>query len=137
MLAYLLDANFSFVFAEQLLRKQPEMGVQGVYRWSGGAFVGQRDALVLRAATEDGLCLVTYDLKTIPSLLAEMAADNEPHAGVLFADDSTIRNNDFGGQVNALLAHWNQYSFEIWTNRIAYLSAASSSTVSSPHSCVA
>ena len=65
MLAYLLDENISFVVSEQLARKNPQMSGQSVHRWQGGAFVGQADGRLLRAATQEGLTLVTYDLKTV------------------------------------------------------------------------
>ncbi len=124
MLAYLLDENISFVVAEQIARKNPQILVHSVHRWNDGALVGQPDEMVLRAANEAKLTLVTYDLKTIPLLLGEMAADKEDHAGVLLVDDATLRGNDFGGLVNALLAHWEHYHAEEWTNRVAFLTAA-------------
>lgn len=121
MLAYLLDENISFIVAEQLARKNPQLSVQSVHRWRGGAFVGQEDGHLLRAATQEQLTLVTYDLKTIPPLLAELAADGDAHAGVVFVDDASIRGNSFGGLVMALLFHWQRYASEEWTNRVAFL----------------
>lgn len=122
-LAYLLDENISFVVAEQMVRKNPDIRVESVHRWQNGIFIGQTDDKVLRAATEASLTLVTYDLKTIPSLLTELAGDNEAHAGVVFVDDASIRNDDFGGQVTALLHHWQRHRDEEWANRIAFLTA--------------
>ena len=124
MLAYLLDENVSPVVAEQMAMKNPAIEVQSVYRWLGGLLVGQMDKKVLRAATEAKLTLVTYDLKTIPLLLGEWASDNETHAGVVFVDDASIRNDDFGRLINALLAHWQRYHEDDWTNRIAFLTAS-------------
>ena len=121
MLTYLLDENISFVVAEQIARKNPDIGVQSLHRWRGGALIGQEDRRLLRAAAQEGLTLVTYDLKTIPALLTEMAADGERHAGVVFVNSAAIRSNDFGGLVSALLAHWQRYSAEEWANRIAFL----------------
>ena len=121
MLAYLLDENISFVVAEQLVRKNPKIGVQSVYRWCGGAFIGQEDGQILRAATQEGLTLVTYDLKTIPPLLGEMSAEGDRHSGVVFVDHAVIRSSDFGGLVSALLAHWQRNADEEWNNRIGYL----------------
>jgi len=121
MLAYLLDENISPVVAEQVASKNPQITVRSVYRWRGGEFVEQTDARVLRAAVQEQLTLVTYDLKTIPPLLQEFAVDNEMHAGVLFVDDASIRGNDFGSLVKALLAHWQRYAGEEWSNRVAFL----------------
>jgi hypothetical protein len=123
MLAYLLDENISFVVAEQLARKNPHISVQSIHRWQNGAFIGQEDGRVLRAATQEGLTLVTYDLRTVPPLLTEMAADREAHAGVVFVDDASIRSNDFGGLIMALLGHWQRYGAEDWSNRIGFLEA--------------
>jgi len=121
MLAYLLDENISPVIAEQLKSKEPAITVFSMHRWRSGKFVGQTDARVLLAATQEGLTLVTYDLKTISDLLTELAAESVPHAGVLFIDDASIRSNDFGGLVRALLAHWQKYQAEDWMSRVAFL----------------
>jgi hypothetical protein len=121
MLAYLLDENISPVVAEQITVKIPQIMVHSVHHWHGGEYQGQSDTNVLRAATQEQLTLVTYDLKTIPPLLMEFAADSENHAGVLFVDEVSIRSSDFGGLINALVAHWQRYASEDWTNRIAFL----------------
>lgn len=121
MLSYLLDENISPVVAEQIALKNAAVVVQSVHRWQDGVFVGKNDEQVLRAATQAGLTLVTYDLKTIPLLLGEWASDNESHAGVVFVDEATIRNGDFGRLIAALLAHWQRYHDEEWANRIAFL----------------
>ncbi len=68
-----------------------------------------------------GLIVGTYDLKTIPRLAAELAAEGETQAGILFVDHTSIRSSDFGGFVRALLAHWQRYSAERWTDRLAFL----------------
>lgn len=125
MLAYLLDENVSPVVAEQVQVKNAQITIQSVHRWQGGVLVGQADGSVLRAARQESLTLVTYDLKTIPDLLTELAAENESHAGVLFVDNLTIRSDDFGGLVRALLAHWQAYHTDDWTNRIAFLNPSS------------
>lgn len=123
MLSYLLDENISPVVAEQIVSKNPSIVVESVHRWMDGVLVGKNDEKVLRAATDSRLTLVTYDLKTIPPLLGEWASDGEIHAGVIFVDDSTIANNDFGRLITALLAHWQRYGQEDWTDRIAFLTA--------------
>ena len=126
MLAYLLDENISSAIVAQIVRKNPQINAQCVSRWRGGAFIGQSDGRLLRAAAQDGLTLVTYDLRTIPALLSEMAADGETHAGVIFADDASIRGSDFGGLVTALLSHWQRYAAEEWSNHVGFLTASKS-----------
>lgn len=123
MLNYLLDENISHVVAEQLLLKNPLMQVHSIHRWKNKAFVGNADERLLRVAQSEGLTLVTFDLRTIPTLLSELAADGVFHGGVLFVDDASIRNNDYGGLVNSLLAHWQRYCGEEWGNRVAFLEA--------------
>ena len=123
MLAYLLDENISPVIADQVTAKNTDIVVHSVLRWRDGTLVGQTDMGVLRAATESSLTLLTYDLKTIPPLLMELASDNEAHSGVLFVDDASIGNNDFGKLVTALLAHFEKYGEEDWAGRVAFLTA--------------
>jgi hypothetical protein len=124
MLAYLLDENMSPVLADQLRAKNGRIRVESVHRWQNGALLGQPDGSILRGARQEGLTLVTYDLKTIPGLIAEWAMENESHTGVLFVDDATLRSNDYGGLIRALLAHWQTHHKEDWTDRIAFLTPA-------------
>ena len=124
MLAYLLDENISPIVVAQLAAKNARITAESVHRWRGGEFASRTDMQVMRAAALEQLTLVTYDLKTIPPLLQEFAADQEAHAGVVFIDDASIRSNDFGGLVKALLAHWQNHRDEDWENRIAFLAPA-------------
>lgn len=55
---------------------------------------------------------MTYDQKTVPPLPAELYAEGEGHAGVIFVDDQTIANNDFGTLTRALIFLWEQSSAE-------------------------
>jgi len=121
MLAYLLDEHISPTVAEQLRTRNARIRVESVYRWQSGALAGQPDSALLRAAAAEGLTLVTYDLRTIPDLLRELAAEKESLCGVLFIDDATVRSNDYGGLVRSLLAHWEKHHEEDWTNRVAFL----------------
>jgi len=98
--------------------------VQSLYAWRGGALTGTDDALVLQGAAEDGLTLVTYDLKTIPPVLAEWGASGRSHGGVIFVDDRSIAPSDFGGLARALLACLEAQGAWDWTDRIVYLKPA-------------
>lgn len=123
MLALLLDEQISPVVAEQLLARQPGIPVWSVHRWRQAALVGASDPALLGAAHEDGLTLVTYDLKTIPPLLVEWAAAGVEHAGVVFVDQRTIRSGDVGRLVRALAALWQRERRRDWRNRIVFLEA--------------
>ncbi len=123
MLALLLDEQISPVVAEQIAANHPRVPVQSIYRWREGALTAQDDELVLRAAAADGLTLVTYDLKTIPPVLAEWGAAGMSHAGIVFVDDRTIRSSDFGGLIRALVHLWARDHPHDWQDRIVFLEA--------------
>lgn len=57
------------------------------------------DDRLLCAARHHGLTRVTYHLKTIPRLVAELAADGISHAGNVFVDDASMRGSDISGPV--------------------------------------
>ena len=117
----LLDENMSQVVAEQVMHHQPAMSVESVHTWQSGAFEGRTDRALLLAARAEGLTLVTYDQKTIPPLLADLYAEGESHAGVVFVDDQTIASNNFGMLIRALISLWDQFGAEDWQDRIGFL----------------
>jgi hypothetical protein len=123
MLAYLLDEQISPVVAEQLLRRCPGLRAEAVTRWQQGAYTGQPDERLLLAATEGGLTLVTYDLRTIPPSLAEWAASGLTHGGVILVDHHTIRPSDVGRLARALASLWNREHRHVWVDRIVFLEA--------------
>ena len=121
MLSLLLDEQISPQVAAALSLLNPAAPVVSIYDWRGGAFTGTEDALVLRGAAEDSLTLVTYDLKTIPPVLAEWAISGEAHGGVIFVDTRSLAPSDFGGLARALLLCWETQGAWEWANRIVYL----------------
>ena len=86
--------------------------------------MGAADALVLATAYEQGLTLVTYDLKTISPLLVRWGERGIHHAGVVFGDEHTIETRDIGGVARALVQTWEEQGDLDWTNHIAYLNRA-------------
>ena len=123
MLSLLLDQNLSPEIAEQVRAKRPEIPIVSLYEWREGTFVGIADTHVLRAATAEGLTLVTYDRKTIPPVLVKWGASGISHGGVVFVDNFTIPSNDFGRLVRALIHYWDQENEGDWTDRIGFLPA--------------
>ncbi len=117
----LLDENISQTVAAQVRHHRPAQTVESVHTWRGGAFEGRSDRALLLAAREEGLTLVTYDQKTIPPLLAELYAEGESHAGVIFMDAQTIPSSDFGTLTRALILLWERYGGEDWQDRIGFL----------------
>jgi hypothetical protein len=67
------------------------------------------------------LTLVTYDRRTIPSLLKTWAEAGRPHGGVIFVDEKTIGPADLGGLVLALLQLFKITGRWDWTDRVYFL----------------
>ena len=122
----MLDEHISPVIAQQLRSKNLAVRVVSVHEIRGKALIGAPDSMVLRAATEDGLTLVTFDLRTIPTLMRDWAAAGEAHAGILLVDQRSVRPDDFGGLVRALEAFCHKQSARDWTNHTAFLEPAPS-----------
>lgn len=124
MLSLLLDEQISPQVVAALTVLGADVPVVSLYDWRAGALTGTDDALVLQEAAEDGLTLVTYDLKTIPPVLVEWGVVGRSHGGVIFVDDRSIAPADFGGLARALLFCWEEQGAWDWTNRIVYLKPA-------------
>ena len=105
-LALLLDEQIAPAAARQARARNPAVWIQSVYEWKKGAFTGVADRLLLRAAAQEELTLVTFDRKSIPPILVEWGALGISHSGVIFVDDKTIRTNGIGGLVRAILSLW-------------------------------
>lgn len=121
MLAFLLDEQISHVVMEQVRQKRSDIQIESVLLWRSGDLRGKDDALVLSAAQEENLTLVTYDQKTIGPLVTQWAMEGRDHAGVIFLDDNSIAQEDVGSKVRALLSIWEQAYALDWTNAINYL----------------
>ncbi len=75
-----------------------------------------------RGASRHGA--LTYDRKTIPPLLASLAAAGRSHAGVVFIDHRTIAPADIGGLARAMIELWDQARQWDWRDRIAFMAAS-------------
>src|SRR5438128_1202764 len=123
-LSLLTDEQIAPMVAEQVRAKRADIPITSVSLWRGGTLLGAPDDHLLRAAAEDDLTLVTYDRVSIPPVLIEWGITGEEHAGVVFIDERTIPQADLGGQVLALIAHWDQACDWEWRNVIAFLRSA-------------
>jgi hypothetical protein len=121
MLKLLLDEHISQALAQGLRRHKPDVAVQSLAEWEQGAFLGQPDSLLLVAAGQQRLTLVTYDLRTIPVILKAWAEEGRFHAGVIFVDQRTIAQNNIGALVRAIILLIEEASRWDWTNRIHFL----------------
>lgn len=92
--------------------------------WLGGSYRTASDEQILLAALSDERVLVTYDCRTIPSLLKEWAEVGQKHAGVILINQRTFRSNDFGGLLRALRAFVLTSSKENWRDRVVFLPAS-------------
>ena len=120
-LRLMLDENISPVVAEQIRQKQPDILIESVNTWHGGAYTGTPDVDLIAALDAEEWLLVTYDTQ----ILAEqpfMFDGSMTHSGILFVDHHTIAQNGFGGLVRALISFWETNKEQVWKDRIGYLS---------------
>lgn len=102
-------------------QKRPDIRIESVLRWREGDLRGKADALVLAAAHAEGLTLVTYDQKTIPPLLMELAMRKGYHSGVVFVDRNAIASKNIGVLTQALIAFHDQHTSLVWTDIVMFL----------------
>jgi len=121
MLRLLLDEHISPVVAGGLRRRHRALSVVCMVEWEDGEFLGQPDSACLRQAAAQGLSLVTYDRRTIPSLLKVWAEEGRMHGGLIFVDEKTIPPSDVGTLVRALSALWLKTVKWDWSDRICFL----------------
>ena len=117
----LLDEHISPQVVAGLRRRNPKICVFCMRDWEDGRVVGADDELVLAEAAIHGLSLVTYDLRTIPSILKLWAEEGNTHAGVIFIDERTITPGDIGGLVRALVDLVSDSQRWDWKDRVAFL----------------
>jgi hypothetical protein len=123
-LRLLLDANVPPAAAMRVSLARPDVVIQSVHTWDGGVYLGRPDDELLHGAAQAGMALGTYDRKTIPPLLASLAAAGRSHAGVVFIDHRTIAPADIGGLARAMIELWDQARQWDWRDRIAFMAAS-------------
>lgn len=79
------------------------------------------DETLLTMAAQHSLTLVTYDTRTIPTLLKSLSLQGQQHSGIVFIDQKTIAASDIGKLTKALLSLWKAENKGVWTNRIVFL----------------
>lgn len=121
MFKLLLDEHVFPGIAGQVKKKLPQAKIESLHFWNNGRLLQQSDARILLEARQEAWTLLTYDLATIPTLLSQMRADAEDHAGVIFVSRASFAQNDYGGLVKALVASWAEWKKLDWNNRTAFL----------------
>jgi hypothetical protein len=115
----LLDSHIGHTVAEQLRRRGVD--VDTLAGWRGGALRSADDEVILVEAAQEDRVLVSYDCRTIPERLRRWANEGRSHAGVVLVDERTIRPDDAGGLVRALLTLVRDRGDEDWRDRVVYL----------------
>jgi hypothetical protein len=121
MLKLLRDEHISPAVANGIRRRNRSLVIHWMAEWEGGNFLGKEDSACLLEAARQKLTLVTYDLRTIPSMLKLWAEEGRSHGGVIFVDEKTISPADFGGLVRALIYLIGEAAELDWTNRVYFL----------------
>jgi len=121
MLSLLLDENISEEIARQILAKRVDIPIFSAHDWEEGRLRGVSDEMVLRAAAEAGLTLVSYDVNTIPLLLMRLANEAFVHGGIVFVHNATIRSNDYGSLIRALIQLYDAEKEAEWKDRLYFL----------------
>lgn len=121
MLKLLTDEHISPVVARQVLQRCRGLDIKAIRDWESGHFLGAKDELILQEAHQQGLTLVTFDLRTIPPLLRAWAEQGVDHSGVILVDEKTIDQADIGALVTSLVALAKGQRNADWTNRVVFL----------------
>ena len=121
MLSILLDENISDEVSRQVLSKHPTISIASVYDWNNGSLKGASDETILRTISNHKLTLLTYDVNTIPILLVRLANEGFKHAGVVFVNNLTIRSDDIGGLMNAIVKLYTDEGKADWEDRAYFL----------------
>jgi hypothetical protein len=125
VLRLLLDIHIKPDVAAGVAAHRPDSPVESLRDWKGGRYRTMSDSDILAAVHQDGMTLVTYDVKSIPLLLRAWGTIGRSHSGVIFVDHKTILANDVGGQIRGLVYLWDTRGHEDWTNMVDYLRPAS------------
>jgi predicted nuclease of predicted toxin-antitoxin system len=118
----LLDVHLAHAVADQL--RLGGADVESLARWRDGSMRAADDESILLTASSDGRVLVSYDCRTLPERLRRWANERRSHAGVVLIDARTVRPDDIGGLVRALLELVDQRGQTEWSDRVVYLTRA-------------
>jgi uncharacterized protein DUF5615 len=120
----LLDTHIAKGTVAALQRYCPGVDAAQIADWRGGRFRTADDAAILTACSEDGRVLVTYDQRTIPGLLRLWAAEERPHAGVIFCDENSLPARSAGAVAKALARLVHEMAGAEMTNVVRYARSA-------------
>jgi hypothetical protein len=121
MLRLLLDEHLSPKIGPAVRRLVVAAEVYAISEWQGGVLLGHQDEEIVAEATRQGLTLVTCDLRTIPLLLKNWAAQGRTHGGVILVSRRSFTPGDIGGLTRALASLVRDLGMLDWTDRIEFL----------------
>jgi hypothetical protein len=121
MIGLLFDEHLSPKIAAELRGLNPGVAIQSMNKWRGGRFLGCPDAELLEQAAREQLTLVTYDCRTIPTLLKSWREQGRSHAGVIYVNQRTMSSADIGALVRALDCVIREFGAMDWTDRQEFL----------------
>ena len=116
----ILDEHVSLAVKRGLQRGG--IDVVAVADWREGTIRSSKDHPILLAAASEQRVLVTFDLKTLMTLARALADAGQHHAGIIFIDDKTFRQDDIGGIVRAVQQVVAESGDDDWQNRVEFLS---------------
>jgi len=117
----LLDGHIKKAALAALRRYCPGLDVFHIADWRSGAYRTEADAEILAACLHENRTFVTYDLRTIPGLLRDWAAQERSHAGVIFGDAGSVPPNNPGTVAASLSDLVEDSSDDDMTNVIRFL----------------
>lgn len=85
-----------------LRRLCPQVDVQHVSTWQGGAYAAAPDDVLLEACWQDRRALVSKDRATLPGWIGLRVAGHREHAGVVFYDLERFKAHQIGSLARAL-----------------------------------
>src|SRR5260370_617295 len=120
----LLDSHIPADVANAIGKRHPGLDVQHLAQWKGGCLLESDDVNILAECSVEGRVWVTYDLATVPDLLARWAEEIRDHAGVFLADDATIPPEKVGALAAAISDLVDELGDTDTTNLVRFLQQA-------------
>lgn len=119
----LLETHINPTIGVELARLVPTLEVELQQRWRDGVLRTATDDELLTAARDDGYIFVTFDVTTIPPLLAQRYERGLASPGVILVSARRFRQNDVAGIARALAAFCQEYGQKEWAGQVVYLTA--------------
>ncbi|HEV2393823.1 MAG TPA: DUF5615 family PIN-like protein [Verrucomicrobiae bacterium] len=117
----LLDSHVEKAIAGALQKRLRAVDVVHLADWREGSLLHAEDEDILSACYEEGRLWFTYDQQTVSDLLRQWAAEERPHAGVIFGDWSSVPPNDVRAVAAALGGLADEIGASDTTHLVRYL----------------